>query len=292
MLYLQLDNCYRDCKNIHILGFCALLLKAGVFKKVRLSYLMVGHTREDIDQMFSRIAEALRRSNAVTLDQLRNVIHNSYTPSPSTIYRENIFDIKSWLRPYIATLKHHSNPHAFRFILNGQGQVEMSYRNWAIASKKEWLPKEGPFHIMEVMPEGYPPLLRPDNLRTPTAEIMEGALKHVAVRMSPIELNWWNEFVKNERKKRALWEHMTSADYETAGSHFDLMSMRNMSLPKPEKPEQDHDEGYQKREKALKELIDKKNNFPPVQLTKKAIVERRKKRPKESSEDKPAPKEN
>lgn len=85
---------------------------------------------------------------------------------------------------------------------------------------------------------------------------------------------------------------MTSADYETAGSHFDLMSMRNMSLPKPEKPEQDHDEAYQKREKALKELIDKKNNFPPVQLTKKAIVERRKKRPKESSEDKPAPKEN
>lgn len=50
VLYLQLDNCYRDCKNIHILGFCALLLKAGVSKKVRLSYLMVGHSHEDIDQ--------------------------------------------------------------------------------------------------------------------------------------------------------------------------------------------------------------------------------------------------
>ena len=42
--------------------------------------------------MFSRIDEAQRRSNAVTLDQLRNVIPNSYTPSPSTVYRENIFD--------------------------------------------------------------------------------------------------------------------------------------------------------------------------------------------------------
>ncbi|XP_078368507.1 uncharacterized protein LOC144652327 [Oculina patagonica] len=70
VLYLQLDNCYRDCKNIHILGFCALLVKAGVFKKVRLSYLMVRHTHEDIDQMFSRIAEALRRMNAITLEQL------------------------------------------------------------------------------------------------------------------------------------------------------------------------------------------------------------------------------
>ena len=33
-LFLQLDNCYRQCKNIHILGFCALLVKAGVFRKV------------------------------------------------------------------------------------------------------------------------------------------------------------------------------------------------------------------------------------------------------------------
>ena len=27
-------NCFRDCKNIHILGFCALLVKAGVFRKL------------------------------------------------------------------------------------------------------------------------------------------------------------------------------------------------------------------------------------------------------------------
>ena len=39
MLYLQLDNCYRDCKNIHILGFCALLVKAAVFKKVVFVFL-------------------------------------------------------------------------------------------------------------------------------------------------------------------------------------------------------------------------------------------------------------
>ncbi|KXJ26083.1 hypothetical protein AC249_AIPGENE6470 [Exaiptasia diaphana] len=51
VLYLQLDNCYSDCKNIYIMGFCALLVKVGVFKKVRLSYLMVGHTHEDIDQV-------------------------------------------------------------------------------------------------------------------------------------------------------------------------------------------------------------------------------------------------
>ena len=31
-----MDNCYRECKNRYILGFCALLVKKGIFKEVRL----------------------------------------------------------------------------------------------------------------------------------------------------------------------------------------------------------------------------------------------------------------
>lgn len=123
--------------------------------------------------MFSRIAEALRRMDALTLDQLRRVIHNSYTPSPSTVYRENIFDIKSWLHPYTASLKHHSNSHAFRFKLNDKGQVEMTYRNWVMANKKEWLPKDTLFVILEELLEGSPSLQRPDNTRCPTIEAMD-----------------------------------------------------------------------------------------------------------------------
>ena len=34
VLYWQMDNCFRDCKNIYILGFCAFLVMAGIFKKV------------------------------------------------------------------------------------------------------------------------------------------------------------------------------------------------------------------------------------------------------------------
>lgn len=117
--------------------------------------------------MFSRIAEALRRTDAVTLVQLRKVIHNSYMSSPFTIiYIEEIIivNIKSWFRPQTNTLKHHSHPHAFRFKLNEEGQVEMTYRNWAVASKKDWLPKEGqPFVILEDLPDGTPSQQRPDN---------------------------------------------------------------------------------------------------------------------------------
>ena len=213
-------------------------------------------------QMFSRIAEALRRTDAVTLDQLRRVIHNSYTPSPFTVYRENIFDIKEWLRPHTATLKHHSNPHAFRFKLNDKGQVEMTYRNWAMANKKEWLPKDTGFIILEELPEGTPSLQRPDNTRCPTIEAMEGSLKHVSMRMKPEEVAWWQTFVIDERKRRTYWEGMTDEDYREAGAHFDLFAMQQLN-PVSANIEQ-KDEAYKKREKELKELIAKKNNFPPV----------------------------
>lgn len=221
--------------------------------------------------MFSRIAEALRRTNAVTLEQLRKVIHNSYTPSPSTVYRENIFDIKSWLRPYTATLKHHSNPHAFRFKLNDQGQVEMTYRNWAMANKKQWLPRDTPFIILEQLPEGTPSLQRPDNSRCPTIEMMEGSLKHVSVRMNPEEIAWWENFIRGERKRRREWEEMTDDEYQAAGVHFDLQAMQHLN-PALANNEQ-NDEAYKKREKELKELIEKKtNNFPPVSIQKQKYL--------------------
>ena len=36
VLYLQLDNCFRENKNKYILSFCALLVQLKIFKKVRL----------------------------------------------------------------------------------------------------------------------------------------------------------------------------------------------------------------------------------------------------------------
>lgn len=34
VLYLQLDNCFKENKNKYIFAFCSLLILKGVFKKV------------------------------------------------------------------------------------------------------------------------------------------------------------------------------------------------------------------------------------------------------------------
>ena len=34
VLYLQMDNCWRENKNIYVLGMCALLVQTKIFRKV------------------------------------------------------------------------------------------------------------------------------------------------------------------------------------------------------------------------------------------------------------------
>jgi hypothetical protein len=53
-LYLQLDNCVGENKNRYVFAFLSLLVAKGIFKQVYVGFLMVGHTHEDVDAMFSK----------------------------------------------------------------------------------------------------------------------------------------------------------------------------------------------------------------------------------------------
>ena len=53
-LYVQLDNCWRENKNKYFFAYLCLLVELKVFVDVEVNFLMVGHTHEDIDQVFSR----------------------------------------------------------------------------------------------------------------------------------------------------------------------------------------------------------------------------------------------
>jgi hypothetical protein len=46
VLFLQLDNCWRENKNRFVFGFIALLVKLDVFREANIFFLMKGHTHE------------------------------------------------------------------------------------------------------------------------------------------------------------------------------------------------------------------------------------------------------
>ena len=81
VLHLQLDNVGTN-KSKALFAYCSNLVHLGVFRKIKVNFLMVGHTHENIDQLFSRFSVRLRKYNALTMDQLMTVAAASFSPNP------------------------------------------------------------------------------------------------------------------------------------------------------------------------------------------------------------------
>ena len=214
--------------------------------------------------MFSRISVALAKTKAVTLTDLLRVIQKAYNPTPVTCSVENIHNVKTWLREYTAKFQHHSHPHAFRFKLNENGDVEMTYRPWAKASRKEWYPEEGPFIVLSEVPPGKPAILKPDLKKCPSVKTMRDSIEKLKVRMSANERGWWEKRIEKEEEHGKLWESLSEDDYRKAGQTFDLL---NFTYVMPDPEQQDDDLEYQERNETLLRLIAKKENQQPVSCT-------------------------
>ena len=108
---LQLDNTTKQNKGQYLYGFLALLVEKGVFEAIVVSFLPVGHTHEDIDQLFSRISMWLRHHNAAGRVSLAKAIKHAYkfekTGEPAkVVHWDTIANVSEWLRPYTNNFAH------------------------------------------------------------------------------------------------------------------------------------------------------------------------------------------
>lgn len=76
--------------------------------KVHLSFLPVGHTHEDVDAAFSKIAETLRRKDAETMPRLKTML-------PNVNEVEVLYDIRQWLTPNLNDIRKHTGPLHYKF---------------------------------------------------------------------------------------------------------------------------------------------------------------------------------
>jgi hypothetical protein len=110
-LYLQLDNTTKQNKGRYLKAFLGLLVHLGIFKRIIIGYLPVGHTHEDIDQLFSRIAVYLRNHNAYSIESFHRCIRASYHgkhlcgETVYTVHWKTVANISGWLKPYVPTSK-------------------------------------------------------------------------------------------------------------------------------------------------------------------------------------------
>jgi hypothetical protein len=150
VLRIQADNYGRENKNIYMFGYCTVLVAQGYFKEVQLSFLIVGHTHEDIDQRFSIISNTLKRQDVDSLRQLLQPTNEGawFTESFfSARLLENVWNWKSFITPYLITggdsFVGISLPHHMRFSMaNGIARVQYKHYcpdQWRLAEGYECL---------------------------------------------------------------------------------------------------------------------------------------------------------
>ncbi|KAL5017771.1 hypothetical protein ScPMuIL_005146 [Solemya velum] len=191
VLYLQADNCFRENKNKFVLALLELLVHKEVFYEIQMSFLYVGHTHEDIDQMFSTIADTLRKEKALTLEEL-------HSKMPCATSLGGCFDISSWLAPHLSLPRNHSKTGMFRFRKSTEG-VKIYYRK---NSDQTWKTLGGSFFKLinnkVSLPTGVGNVLFPF-LERIDLELLKDSLKtwrvYFRLTNSFISGIWWETFL-------------------------------------------------------------------------------------------------
>lgn len=205
VLYLQLDNCGGDNKNRYLLALCCLLVEMGILKKIKLGFLMVGHTHEDIDQCFSCFSRWLDKHRAYTLEDMMEGFEKCYTPRPTSILLEDIFDFKSWITPHLNDLTGHQDPHQFRISRDENGKAFIATKSWC--TDPEWTYSIGSCNgvLVKDIPPGVP-LIAPRTTNPLELVRFKKGLESLTKTLT-IDINSWTrilETLSSEQGERSF----------------------------------------------------------------------------------------
>ena len=129
-----------------------------------MSFLPVGHTHEDIDQMFSTFVVGMAHEPRVTtIPQFVQSLPKWYTipqQRPTACFLYEAWSFKAWFEPYLHAVRGTSQPHAFRFELSAEGVTEMFTKDY-LSSDSPWL---GPDEFLRFVPHDEPAQLSPAQL--------------------------------------------------------------------------------------------------------------------------------
>ncbi|XP_048586870.1 uncharacterized protein LOC5519393 isoform X2 [Nematostella vectensis] len=98
--------------------------------KVKVNFLMVGHTHEAVDQLFNKFSEALRKQNTLTL-------------SPPKVHEiSKMYDIRKWVKTFCEELHGLTTPHVFKIEMAPSGKVVLRYKHLSSDKTEKCKPED------------------------------------------------------------------------------------------------------------------------------------------------------
>ena len=158
--------------------------------QVIMSFLFVGHTHEDVDAGFSKIAEKLRKTDAETVEELKKLL-------PDVQELEGMLDIKAWLSPHLATLSHHSGHHHFRFAMV-DGKPAGFYK---MQQHLPWTQMEG--SLFNEYPRRRPQVLKPDYTRINLETLKKQIDLMSYLFKDAITIEWWTKYIEKLQRGKS-----------------------------------------------------------------------------------------
>ena len=153
---------------------------------------MVGHTHEDVDQLFSRISSGLAKRDAHTLPQLLEAIEKSATPKPATHHLRSMYDYRGKLIKSMGLVDGIMAPHHFKFEMVN-GEVIMSYKDWP-DEREEYRTLNIDRHIIPL--GSVSPVPVNDKIDPQLAKMEQDLQKWAdSGRLEDGEVRWWRTYL-------------------------------------------------------------------------------------------------
>ncbi|KAK3754649.1 hypothetical protein QZH41_010707, partial [Actinostola sp. cb2023] len=256
-LYIQMDNTCKENKNQYVFAFLSYLVETKIFDKIEASFLPVGHTHIDVDQMFSRLSVAIARRGAKTYQDLLKVIHCCHNQSQGEVNQEgarpqyariqHLYAVREWLMPCAEEIHNLRDFHHFSFVRNDDDKCVIDYKPWCSATswdKQKWKTL-GP--MLKQLPEGIPDYIKP-SFEVVGFNRLENMVKKCREKgiLNANEEHAWNEFLSSEISYAESYDDVEEIEYNDkyhknemayiacADTYWPLDDIRNRKRPNEE----------------------------------------------------------
>ena len=117
------------------------LVELGIFEEATIDFLIVGHTGNEVDQLFSILTTEFKSSDMLDVESLKSKILNSpIKPKPVVESMMYTWDWKETIETHLNPLQHHSFFNSFKFSKES-GHTRLRYKK--LPQSPEYGPVEG-----------------------------------------------------------------------------------------------------------------------------------------------------
>ena len=139
-LRLFADNCWRENKNRYVFSFLAKLVKLGIFDEATIDFLIVGHTGNEVDQLFSILTNEFKGEILSVQELLKKISTAPIKPKPKVEHLFFIWDWKKFVENQLHPLEYHTFFNSFQIKREG---VNVKFRYKRLPQDQEFGPAAG-----------------------------------------------------------------------------------------------------------------------------------------------------